>query len=212
MINKSNMPKNILFAAFLSAAVFYMISPLPGHCVTLLTADEAIARLFPESTATTPLLVKASSVNILELKKNLGSRNKSEAGKNVQAAVLGLKEYTFYICRNEGAFLGTVIILEGPGKWGPIKFAVAMDAGGAVSSTVVMEYRETRGRPIASRNFLKQFKGKSGADPVALGVDIHAVSGATVSSEAACAIMKVAVALYTETHVYDAIKKSGNQI
>jgi hypothetical protein len=61
-----------------------------------------------------------------------------------------------------------------------------------------MSYQEKRGRPIARNNFLSQFFGKGSGDPVTINKDIRAISGATISSDATCFVVKKAIVLYED--------------
>lgn len=68
------------------------------------------------------------------------------------------------------------------GKWGPIRYLVGLDADGTVLQVIVLEYKEIRGRPVAKKRFLNQYKGKTIQDELMLRVDIDGVTGATISS------------------------------
>ncbi|MDP6636869.1 MAG: FMN-binding protein [Phycisphaerae bacterium] len=61
---------------------------------------------------------------------------------------------------------------------------VVMDRGFGVLSATVLSYPSRRGREVQSPRFTKQFRGKGPGDPVKVGKDIDAVSGATSSSSA----------------------------
>ncbi len=47
--------------------------------------------------------------------------------------------------------------------------------------TEVIEYNDIRGQQVSYPEFTSQFHGKGPDDPIAMGQDIHAISGATVS-------------------------------
>ena len=53
----------------------------------------------------------------------------------------------------------------------------------------VIEYNDVRGQQVAYLEFTSQFQGKGPDDPIAMGQDIHAISGATIS----CRSMTAAV-------------------
>ena len=75
-----------------------------------------------------------------------------------------------------------------------------------------MVYREPRGDEVRDPRFRKQFEGKTAQDPLRLGRDIDAVSGATVSSaslatgvhRAAVLVEELALGLSTVASVPDA--------
>jgi hypothetical protein len=61
---------------------------------------------------------------------------------------------------------------------------VVIDKGFRVLSATVLSYPSRRGREVQSPRFDRQFRGKGPRDPVRVGKDINAVSGATSSSSA----------------------------
>ena len=75
------------------------------------------------------------------------------------------------------AFEDTVI-----GKWGPIHYLLGLDPQGTVLDTIILDYQEIRGKPIAKKRFLRQYKGKTSRHAVQLQKDIDGVTGATISS------------------------------
>lgn len=65
---------------------------------------------------------------------------------------------------------------------GPIKILVGMDTKGVLTGVVVVEHHEPYGDfSIEPPAFSAQFKGKSIRDPFEVGVDIDAVSRASIS-------------------------------
>ena len=61
---------------------------------------------------------------------------------------------------------------------------VVMDKGFSILTAEVLSYPSSRGRKVQSPRFARQFQGKGPEDPIAVGRDIDAVSGATSSSSA----------------------------
>jgi Na+-translocating ferredoxin:NAD+ oxidoreductase RnfG subunit len=168
-------------------AVFvFLFFVAPCFAMTLLTQKEALRLVFGED-ARIVSEQKALPVDRIEAVKK-------KVGKCFRAQ----KEYTFYFGEKEGKRLGAAIILEAPGKWGPIQFIVVLDLDAKVRDVLVMRYTETRGRPIARKTFLRQFIGKTGKDAFVLNKDVVAISGATISSQAAACTVKEAIALYEE--------------
>lgn len=65
---------------------------------------------------------------------------------------------------------------------GPIKILVGMDPNGMLTGIVVTQHNEPYGNfSIEPPQFPAQFRGKSIRDPFRVGVDIHAVSRATMT-------------------------------
>jgi Na+-translocating ferredoxin:NAD+ oxidoreductase RnfG subunit len=77
--------------------------------------------------------------------------------------------------------LGWLLVDQVIGKSELITYAVALDAGGAVSSVEILDYRESHGGEIRLAGWRKQFTGKTAADPLELNRDIKNISGATLS-------------------------------
>jgi FMN-binding domain len=67
------------------------------------------------------------------------------------------------------------------GKHSPIRFAVTLDAKGAVRQIEILEYIESYGGEVRLPAFRHQFTGKTRNDHVELEQNIHNISGATLS-------------------------------
>lgn len=91
--------------------------------------------------------------------------------------------------------LGYVFLLDVLGKSQPITFAAGVKPDGALQDLQVMVYREPYGAEIRERRFRAQLAGKKPGDPVALGKDVDAISGATISSASAAYAARKALAL-----------------
>jgi Na+-translocating ferredoxin:NAD+ oxidoreductase RnfG subunit len=92
------------------------------------------------------------------------------------------KEFDFYIGKKDGNIFRYAAIEIVPGKWGPITFVIGFTPEGKVYDLAIMSYSEIRGRPARKRIFLDQYKGKSIKSRLRLKRDIHAISGATITS------------------------------
>src|SRR5207248_11795156 len=65
---------------------------------------------------------------------------------------------------------------------GPIKILVGMDTKGVLTGVVVVEHHEPYGNfSVDTPGFAAQFRGKSIRDAFKVGVDVDAVSRATIS-------------------------------
>jgi hypothetical protein len=93
---------------------------------------------------------------------------------------------------------GLVFYLDQKGENLPISFAVGVKVFGRTATLQdlqVMVYREPYGKEVGERRFSRQFAGKTSADPLTLGKDIEAISGATISSASAARVAKKALLL-----------------
>ncbi len=82
------------------------------------------------------------------------------------------------------------------GHHAPIHFAVYLDHEGKVARVQVIEQHEVRGASVAEERFLSQYVGKAAHDPIRVGADVDAVTGATISSEAVTRGVRKAVVLW----------------
>ena len=178
----------IIFFLFISANLCFAI--------TLLTEKEALIRILPEAEEITAQKTVVSQQQLDAIKKTLGGTLVYKVIGEGAEELNKQREFTFYFAKKENKLIGAAIILDEPGKWGPIKFIINLGPEGEIRDAAVMKYTETRGRPAASRNFLRQFYGKTLSDPIKLDKDIQGISGATISSHAACFVMKKAMVLY----------------
>ena len=65
---------------------------------------------------------------------------------------------------------------------GPFKIRVLLDSQFYVKRATVISYPWDRGRDVCKRAFTSQFEGKGPLDPIQIGEDIDAMTGATISS------------------------------
>lgn len=80
------------------------------------------------------------------------------------------------------------------GKDQPITYLVALDPGGRLKDVDILAYREPYGGEVAYEPWRRQFRGKSADDPLEVGRDIRAISGATISVNAVTAGVRQALA------------------
>lgn len=106
------------------------------------------------------------------------------------------KPVIFYVGRVNHKPMGYLYIGDEIGKHQPISFAVLLDRNGMVKGMQVMSYREVIGDGIRVPQFMKQFIGKTQADPIRLSKDIDGISGATYSSLASTVFVRKALGLF----------------
>ena len=169
------------------------------YAVRLLSKKIALTKMLPEAETVVEEKRKMTPAVKEEIKKRLGGilvfyQADSEAERE---KVYESDEYIFYFGMKDGKKTGVALIEIQPGKWGPVEYIIALDANTAkVRDLAVMSYTERRGRPIARRNFLKQFVGKHNSDPLKVRKDIRGITGATISCVATCFAVKKASMLY----------------
>jgi len=178
------------------SAIFVLLLTCNCLAVTLLTEEEALANFLPNADEVAQQKIIASDQQLSVIKGNLGGKLVHILKGDDAIKINQRNEWLFYLAKQKNKLTNVAIILEETGKWGPIKFFVKLDPEGKISDIAVMKYTETRGRPVASRSFLRQFSGKALNDPIKVDNDIVGISGATISSDAACFVAKKAMLLY----------------
>ncbi|MGQ9573403.1 MAG: FMN-binding protein [Anaerolineae bacterium] len=94
-----------------------------------------------------------------------------------------------------GVLLGYVGLGRASGYGGPVEVLVGVSPEGQVLSLRVVGHHETPGffRLLDSQGFYAQFPGRTIDAPLRPGVDLDAVSGATLSSEAVASAVRLAL-------------------
>ena len=93
------------------------------------------------------------------------------------------------------------IITEEMGCFHPITWILSTNSKGKILDIAVMIYRESRGREVSRKRFLKQFEGKSLKDPFSTNKDIIKITGATVSVQAVCRGVKKMLTFINEFYI-----------
>jgi len=126
-----------------------------------MTVEQAQRAAFPDATEFTPRVLDATSLALSGAPQGWAPKA--------------------WLARADGRVLGWLMVDQVIGKSELITYAVALDAGGAVKSIEILDYREAHGGEIRLAGWRKQFAGKTGADPLELNKDIKNISGATLS-------------------------------
>jgi len=111
------------------------------------------------------------------------------------------RDFNFYVASNAGKIIGYVAEDAVPGKWGLIHYMMSISLEGKVLSVMVLDYSEKRGKPIAKRRFLKQFKGKSVKSKIRLNKDIRGITGASISSRGMTKGVRKMVHVFSEIYI-----------
>jgi len=126
-----------------------------------MTVEQAQRAAFPDATEFTPRVLDVTSLALSGAPQGWAPKA--------------------WLARADGRVLGCLMVDQVIGKSELITYAVALDAGGAVKSIEILDYREAHGGEIRLAGWRKQFAGKTGADPLELNKDIKNISGATLS-------------------------------
>jgi len=93
---------------------------------------------------------------------------------------------------------GYAVSLEVVSRSGPFEILVIIDPALRVRRADVLRYPGERGWEVRSRVFTRQFEGKGPRDPIRIGEDIDAMTGATISSNAMAGGVRRAIRLVRE--------------
>jgi Na+-translocating ferredoxin:NAD+ oxidoreductase RnfG subunit len=174
------MHNSLLLRLIVATSALVLVSPVQGE--TLSTPKDALKQLLSGAPKIFKTDVAATPADTKQLKDSWAVQDASA---------------TFYLGKTaDGATQSAAIILTDQGKEGPITAAVGLDAKGAITNIVLLEFSESRGKPAEAPAFLNQFKGKDASNRFKLGTDIDGVSGATYTSNAMASIARRATALY----------------
>jgi len=101
----------------------------------------------------------------------------------------------YYVATRAGQPIGAVMVAAGRGYAGPIQLLVSFAEDGKVQGVKVTGHTETAGIGIRieTEDFLRQFVGKAQGQPVAIGQDIVAATGATISARGVAAGVRQAI-------------------
>ncbi len=135
----------------------------PAAATVYLSVEQAQAQMFP-GVALRQDFRTLSDTQLTAIEKDSGVR---PATASVQA----------WRAPDGGWFVLDQVI----GKHAPIRYAVALDANGAVRDVEILEYLESYGGEIRLAAWRRQFRGRTDADHVDLDRNIRNISGATLS-------------------------------
>lgn len=87
-----------------------------------------------------------------------------------------------YKVSNGNHQLGYIYVDQSPSMKDVFDFIVLLDNELTIVNSKVLIYRESHGRQIGTRRWLKQFDGKQAGDRVSLNTNIDGITGATIST------------------------------
>jgi len=92
----------------------------------------------------------------------------------------------YYLGKDGKKSVGLVVTSSSKGYAGPIDMLVGIDLQGRVTGVKILKITETPGLGLNATNpkFLDQFKGKTSEDKLRAKLDIQAITGATITSQA----------------------------
>jgi FMN-binding domain len=141
----------------------YLVAAAPVQAAVYLSIEQAQTLMFPGATLT-PDFRHLSADQLRAVEQDSGVRSSADELQLWRAA--------------EG---GWFIVDQVIGKHSPIRYAVALDAQGAVRQIEILEYSESYGGEVRLPAWRRQFVGKRRADQLEIDQNIRNISGATLS-------------------------------
>lgn len=147
-------------------------------CIICVVAAAALAAT---ESATTPIIEAMKQAELEEnLKVYVPDADSFREAEEIE-------DKLFYIASKGGQDIAYIMpASKGPGYGGDVVVDVAADTEGSVIALKITDLSETPGLGdrVTNPDFLDQYVGKNINDPVAVGDDINAITGASVSSRA----------------------------
>jgi len=140
----------------------------PARATDYLTAEQAIARIFPAATGSSKQVVPIDDAAAKAIKSASGVRQRWD-------------EQTVYRVQGADGPLGWLIVDQVVGKHEFITYAAGLTEDGHVQGIDILTYLETYGGEVREDSWRAQFVGKSAGDTLKLGKDVDNISGATLS-------------------------------
>ncbi|MCB9094677.1 MAG: FMN-binding protein [Halobacteriovoraceae bacterium] len=114
---------------------------------------------------------------------SLSDSQKSELKKAVPDAQE--TSFTFYYGKNEADEMQKACtIVSQMGKEGPMSVGICFGNDSKISTVKVLQFSEDHGKKVAEDSFLSQFKNKDAKQPLQVGKNVDAITGATYSTNA----------------------------
>ena len=125
----------------------------------------------------------AQSSRLLKKATNLIEKTYSVDGLQLEYKEFQSKSVVgnFYKVFDSDQLLGFAFIGTAPSKTDTFEYLVVFDQSLIIKKVNVLVYREDYGGEIGSNRWLKQFVGKTRSSELAVGKNIAAISGATIS-------------------------------
>ena len=151
--------------------VLFTLTLLPDAALSkvYLTREKALKSAFPQA--------DKIDKKIIRLSKEQKHRISQKSGQPINFSYKSV-----YIAEKDSKRLGYAIVDQVKGKSSFIKYLLAIAPEGTIRNVVILTYRGTKGAEVRHERFRKQFIGKRENDPLQLGVDIDAITTATISS------------------------------
>ncbi|NLP18077.1 MAG: RnfABCDGE type electron transport complex subunit G [Firmicutes bacterium] len=103
------------------------------------------------------------------------------------------EDSTYYLGYKGQEQVGVIALFSQGGYNGDVRMMMGVDMGGKITGLRIMEHTETPGlgAKITEEWFISQFENKKVTDPLVIGQDVDAITGATISSRSVSGGLKL---------------------
>lgn len=164
------MRKRVKFEKIVIFICFFLVNVKSSNAINI-TKEKALEETYPEAK-----IEKETAVILNEQKEKIKKLANIDKVPNF---------FTYYKAVKEEENIGYAVIVEDvKAKTSHFTFLVAVDREGNIKKVNVLSFRGFYGTGIQHNKFLKQFKDKNIDSFIKNHPDIHAVTGATITSDA----------------------------
>lgn len=112
------------------------------------------------------------------------------SSKPATSSVPGVSILETSVGTRTGTIVGAIAKAKARSYDGDVTLLVGVSTDGIITGVQILECTDSQGSPILAPDFAQQFAGKKASAPLEVGTNIDAVSGATLSSRGATALVK----------------------
>jgi len=173
--------REVGWALITAAAIGLGGRPAQGALCVWLNPDRDIRAFFPGAGSYLTEVRAPSREQVAVIERRVGGRLDPDEN-----------EFRFYRVQKSRRAVGTVLTHQARGRYGAVQVVVAIAADGKVIGVAVQRHREPVN--LNQAEFLRQFRGKTADEPIAVGKDIDPIKGHETSSQAvAISVKKILV-------------------
>ena len=165
-----------------------------GAILLAITAIAGLILAFAHDITKAPIEAKAKADQAVAMKVVLEAEEFTDLTDDItNESITGLFE-----AKTGGNAAGYVFQVNSSGYGGKIELMVGINGEGAVSGIKILSHTETPGLGSKAEDptFTEQFKGLPAETELAVGSDIQAITGATITSKAVTNGVNTAIAYY----------------
>ncbi len=162
--------------------------------ILLFVSTSTFAKVFESKTEALKSIFGASGT-FKKITLQLNQEQKNYLEKKLGHAIKR-ENFTFYLAKKNSQIKGYATVVSEFGRDGYNKLLVVITPTGKIDVVKVLESRDSKGKEITQKRFLRQFEGKSNQNNLDINQDIATITGATISAKAAIKAVKKALVIW----------------